>query len=289
MSATSKTPLKATLDLPSSAKRDALLIVLLDDCPLPPVKEQFGTYHDIFVSLFEHSLAASTPAHSSAGYKDGSSKYKLTIESYDVVQEVYPTDERINEADGVLLTGSAASAYEDDPWIVRLVSYISNLSTLAPRAKLIGICFGHQIIARAFGARCEKNEKGWEVGTRNLDLTDVAKALFSRVQLSVHQMHQDHVPTVPESFELLGSTAICPNHGMVKFRDSSGPKSLENVSIITLQGHPEFNAMIVNEVIDVRERKGVFSKEMADRSREHAGQHDDGTLIGWKLLEVVGI
>ncbi|GAA5899679.1 putative amidotransferase [Sporobolomyces salmoneus] len=289
MSTTSKTPLTAKLDLPLTAKRDALLVILLNDCPLPPVREQFGSYHDIFVSLFEHSLSASTPIHSSAGSKLGSTKHTLTIESYDVVQGVYPSEETIKKANGVLLTGSAASAYESDPWILDLVSYLQNLSSLNSSLKLIGICFGHQIIARAYGAKTEKNEKGWEVGTRNLELTHTAKQLFTRVKISVHQMHQDHVPTLPEGFESLGSTEICPIHGMVKFVDPEGPKTLENVSIITLQGHPEFNAMIVNEVIEVRERKGVFSKEFAEASREDANQHDDGTLLGWKLLEVLGI
>ncbi|GAA5843381.1 hypothetical protein JCM3766R1_002935 [Sporobolomyces carnicolor] len=289
MSKTSKTPLSATLDLPLTAKRDALLVILLDDCPLPPVREKYGNYHDIFVSLFQHSLSVSTPIHSSAGHKPGSTRHTLTIESYDVVQGVYPSDETIRKANGVLLTGSAASAYENDQWIVDLVSFVKNLSNVNEALKLIGICFGHQIIARAFGSMTEKNDKGWEVGTRSLDLTHTAKQLFTRVKLSVHQMHQDHVPVLPEGFESLGSTEICPVHGMVKFVDPEGPKSLENVSIITLQGHPEFNAKIVNEVIEIREKKGVFSKEFADQSREDANEHDDGTLLGWKLLEILGI
>ncbi|GAA6017479.1 hypothetical protein JCM11491_006838 [Sporobolomyces phaffii] len=289
MSATSKTPLSATLDLPLEATRDALLVILLNDCPLPPVREQFGTYHDIFVSLFEHSLAASTPAHSSAGSKPGSTRHTLTIESYDVVQGVYPSDETIRKASGVLLTGSAGSAYESDEWIVKLVDYVKDLPRRNETLKLIGICFGHQILARAHGSETEKNEKGWEVGTRTLELTHTAKQLFTRTQLSVHQMHQDHVPVLPDGFESLGSTKDCPIHGMVKFVDRDGPKTLENVAILTLQGHPEFNAKIVNAVIDVREKKGVFSKEFADASREDATQHDDGTLIGWKLLQVLGL
>jgi len=289
MSATSKTTLSATLDLPVEAKRDALLIVLLDDCPMPPVREQYGTYHDILVSHFEHSLAVSTPEHSSAGSKLGSTHHKLTIESYDVVQGCYPSEERVKEADGMLLTGSAASAYDSDPWIIELVSFVQNLPKLNDSLKLIGICFGHQIIARAYGAKTEKNEKGWEVGTRDIELTHTAKQLFTRVKLSVHQMHQDHVPVLPEGFESLGSTEICPVHGMVKFVDPEGPKSLENVSIMTLQGHPEYNAKIVNEVIAIRLQKGVFSQEFADQSYEDAAQHDDGLLLGWKMLEILGI
>lgn len=128
-------------------------------------------------------------------------------------------------------------------------------------------------------------------------------------------MHQDHVPVLPEGFESLGSTEICPVHGMVKFFDPEGPKSLENVSIMTLQGsctfsrmfylsvdlqilltgstpstgHPEYNAKIVNEVIAIRLQKGVFSQEFADQSYEDAAQHDDGLLLGWKMLEILGI
>ncbi|GAA5943963.1 putative amidotransferase [Sporobolomyces koalae] len=288
MSLTSSSPLSQALDLPLTAERDVLLIILLDDCPLPPVREQYGTYHDIFVSLFQHSLAVSNSEHSSAGSKPGSTRHKLIIESYDVVQGVYPSEETLKRADGLLLTGSAASAYENDDWIVELVSFVQRLPEINKSLKLIGICFGHQIIARAYGAVTEKNEQGWEVGTRSLELTHTAKQLFTRTKLSVHQMHQDHVPTMPEGFESLGSTEICPVHGMVRFVDQEGPKTLANVSILTLQGHPEFNAKIVNEVIDIRERKGVFSREFAAASREDANQHDDGTLIGWKLLEVVG-
>jgi len=64
---------------------------------------------------------------------------------------------------------------------------MQNLPKLNDSIKLIGICFGHQIIARAFGAKTEKNEKGWEVGTRDIDLTHTAKQLFTRVKLvSLH-------------------------------------------------------------------------------------------------------
>lgn len=70
---------------------------------------------------------------------------------------------------------TAASAYKDDKWITDLVSYTASLPTSAP---LIGICFGHQIIARAHGAVVEKNEKGWEIGTRDIDLNELGQAIW---------------------------------------------------------------------------------------------------------------
>jgi GMP synthase-like glutamine amidotransferase len=85
------------------------------------------------------------------------------------------------------LYNSAASAYENDQWILDLVEYVKNLSNLNQSLKLLGLCFGHQIIARAFGSKTEKNEKGWEVGTRDIELTHTAKQLFTRVKLVSNQ------------------------------------------------------------------------------------------------------
>lgn len=77
---------------------------------------------------------------------------------------------------------AAFSAYLDLPWITQLVSFVQALPALKPSLKLIGICFGHQIIARAFGPTesksVAKNPAGWEVGTRVLELSDVGRALF---------------------------------------------------------------------------------------------------------------
>ena len=73
---------------------------------------------------------------------------------------------------------AAASAYEKLPWINRLVDFTAGLATSHPALKLIGICYGHQIIARAYGATVEKNAKGWELGVRTVQLTDVGKRLL---------------------------------------------------------------------------------------------------------------
>ena len=60
-------------------------------------------------------------------------------------------------------------------------------------------------------------------------------------------------------------------------------------SLYTVAGHPEFNSKIVNEVIEMRESKGVISKEVADESRENANSHDDGQYIGRVILRMFGL
>ncbi|GAA5921121.1 hypothetical protein JCM1841_002426 [Sporobolomyces salmonicolor] len=292
MSTTSPTPRTSTLDLPPSAPRDLVILILLADCPIPAVHSQFGTYHDIFTALIRSSLALAA-----SDAKDGASNgpaanggvHKLIIESYDAVQEVYPSEERVKQVDAILITGSAASAYEPIPWITRLVSFIAALPALKPTLKIIGICFGHQIIARAFGSSVEKNGRGWEIGTRELELTEKGKEVMGSDTIAIHQMHQDHVPSLPPRFELLGSTPVCPVQGMVHFIDASAPFSLANIAVITFQGHPEFNSTIVNTLIDVREAKGAITKATAEESREYAGQRDDGVKIGRRLLGMLGV
>ena len=145
------------------------------------------------------------------------------------------------------------------------MSFIKALPSKKASLKLLGICFGHQVIARAYGGTCERSPKGWEIGTRRIEMTQRGKQLFEghekivrpcppppllvglepvhrltrpleRLQ-KIHQMHRDHVPTVPEGFDLLGSSSGCDVHGMVRFVEDEGvPLTVENVAILTLQG-----------------------------------------------------
>ncbi|KAL7342194.1 class I glutamine amidotransferase-like protein [Rhodotorula toruloides] len=267
--ATKTPPRHATLDLPPHAPRNLRLLILLADTPLPARRS--GDYHQIFARLLRSSI-------------------ELEVQSYDVVRGEFPSEEEVRSADGVLITGSAASAYEPLPWITHLVSFTSSLPTLNPSLKLIGICFGHQIIARAFGSSVERNEKGWEIGTRRIGLTERGREVFEgRGEIAVHQMHRDHVPSLPPSFELLGSTPACAIHGMVRLADASAPFSHTNISAVTLQGHPEFDSEMVNTIIDAREAGGVISREVADESRECAGERDDGVWVGRVLLRMFGV
>ncbi|SCZ97184.1 BZ3500_MvSof-1268-A1-R1_Chr4-2g07045 [Microbotryum saponariae] len=313
----SQEPFRSAIPLPGQSSKSLLLIVLLADTPLPLVKAAHGNYHDIFTSLFEHSvqLHASQIKLGSKTTSGTQSEAVLTVESYDAVQGQYPTEDRVKEAHGVLITGSASSAYETFDWITKLVGYTASLPKINPQIRLIGICFGHQIIARAFGSTVERNSKGWEVGVRVMDLTEYGSSIFGGERLptavwdllvepsrrhhphidipqAIHQMHRDHVPSLPSGFELLGSTPMCSIHGMVKYFSSApSPPSanLGDIEVLTLQGHPEFSPDIVLKVIEVRAERGVFDPEMAEKSRAHARESDEGVRIGEVVLRIIGL
>ena len=120
--------------------------------------------------------------------------------------------------------------------------------------------------------------------------TSLLYQLVSSVQ-SIHQMHRDHVPSVPPSFHLLGSTAVSPNQGMIRLRDSARPESFtpDDVQIFTVQGHPEFNDRIVTKVLDARKGTGVIAADVAEDGKRRAALRNDGIdVVGSVIWRVIG-
>ena len=134
------------------------LALLVCDTPKPEVSEKYGDYPRMFTNVFSRA--------STNELKD---KVEITWQHFDVVhKQEYPDlrDLADNRTfDGIVISGSASSAYMDEPWILKLIQFVHKLRAEPYRSqvKLIGVCFGHQIIARACGGSCEKNPNGWEV------------------------------------------------------------------------------------------------------------------------------
>ena len=146
---------------------------------------------------------------------------------WDVEEGVHPTDGDIDTVDGFIITGSKSSAYDDKQWIRDLEALIQKLH--ARRKKMVGICFGHQIIAKALGGVVSKSDKGWGVGIHTYELDS---ALFDGAQsgqLKLVVSHQDQVHELPHGARNVVSNAHCENGGFVM-----------GDHIFTLQGHPEF-------------------------------------------------
>jgi GMP synthase-like glutamine amidotransferase len=110
---------------------------------------------------------------------------------------------------------------------------------------------------------------------------------------NIQEIHRDHVLNPPPNFTLLGSSTVCPIQGMVRIygsNQSAPPEKIEpsNIHILTVQGHPEFTAPIIEKIVDVRAERGIYDRAVAEKARLDAVKEHDGTgRVGtsiWKVL-----
>lgn len=130
--------------------------------------------------------------------------------------------------DAILLTGSKADSFSDEPWVVELRKRVTGL--LEQKKKLLGICFGHQLIAICLGAKVGRAPQGWGVGRMSYDwhAADLLPAPEDN-KMSLLVSHRDQVFELPENAVLLASNAHCPVAGYAVGEE-----------VFCVQGHPEF-------------------------------------------------
>lgn len=177
--------------------------------------------------------------------------------------------------DAFLITGSAAGVYDSLPWIDPLIGF---LRALPPDRKLVGICFGHQIMAEAYGGRAEKSERGWGLGLHRYEIHAPASFMDDPASISVPVSHQDQVTRLPATARVLGGNAHCPN-GVLAYTDRAA---------LSFQCHPEFAPDYARALI--RGHRAVSSDpDLATRALASLdAPHDSARVGSWirRFLEL---
>lgn len=176
---------------------------------------------------------------------------------------------RIADFDGLLITGSAAGVYEGHDWIAPLEDLIRQ--TASARKPQFGICFGHQIMAQAFGGKVEKSDKGWGVGLHAYDIDRPAEWMtppLGRIACAVS--HQDQVVDLPAGARRLGGSAFCEN----------GFLDYAHAPAASLQPHPEFTSDYAEALL--RLRRGRVGEDLASEGLASLKNRSDrGAIAGW--------
>lgn len=187
--------------------------------------------------------------------------------TYDVRLGVFPHGAQ--ECDAWLITGSKADAYADDAWILRLCDLIQDIDQM--QRPLVGICFGHQVIARALGGRVEKYQGGWGVGVHHYTVCESLPVLPEAEELALCAFHQDQVVEKPARARVILRSDFCENAGL-----------LYDQHILTFQGHPEFSKVYEKALIDLYDGQQL-THEQAMLARESLVSRDiqSSQLMTW--------
>lgn len=168
--------------------------------------------------------------------------------------------------DAYLITGSSRGVYDPDPWIPQLTEF---LRAAKGRARLVGVCFGHQAMAQAFGGRVAKSDKGWGLGQHEYRIVAREPWMDGGDTLRLPASHQDQVVGLPPGAEVVAGNAFTPM-GALAWRDQPA---------ISIQLHPEFEPAFAIALIEAR-RGTLYSEDEAARAIASYAQPDDRARVG---------
>ena len=209
-----------------------LTIIQTGDVPLP-LRSQFGPYRKMFETMFNGT---------GQGF------------SYDMipVSDGAPMPDP-GSLEGIVITGSAAGVYDDHAWLSPLRNFVRD--AYGKRTPMLGICFGHQIMADALGGDVRKSEKGWGLGRHSYAVK--ARPDFMRtasLALSVACSHQDQVITPPRDAEVILASDFTPTAGL----------AYRNGAALSFQPHPEFADDYTLALAELR--RGTAPDNLVDRA-----------------------
>jgi GMP synthase-like glutamine amidotransferase len=187
--------------------------------PPGPLAERFGRYPAMFGQLL------------GPGFE---------ILPYDAEHGALP--ERPEAHQAYLITGSPAGVYEDHGWIPPLFDFVR---AAKGKAKLVGVCFGHQLMAEAFGGKVTKSEKGWGVGLQTYEMKSSMSWTGEEERVAVPVSHQDQIVVQPPCSTIVAASDFSP-YGVLAYDDQRA---------ISMQFHPEFSPEYAKALIELRRER----------------------------------
>ncbi|KAL6545833.1 hypothetical protein OROGR_009707 [Orobanche gracilis] len=175
---------------------------------------------------------------------------------FKVAKGEFPTDDEIGGYEGFVITGSCNDAHGNDLWICKLLILLRKLDAM--EKKVLGICFGHQILGRSLGGKIGRAGAGWDIGVTKVHLfpSPIFASLEMPSSLSIIECHRDEILELPPKAEVL---AWSDRTGIEMFRYGN--------HMMGIQGHPEYTKDILLHLID-----RLFNRELIEEAVAEMGK-----------------
>jgi GMP synthase-like glutamine amidotransferase len=185
-------------------------------------------------------LEVAQPAHGNYPHLYARLFAEQPVELLDIAVHLGDTPASLADADVWLATGSRVSVYDDIDWIATALQLVH--TAIAEEVPLVGICFGHQLIAQALGGRVARADIGWGLGAQVYDTVERLDWFPEAAEQTVLiASHRDQVVEVPDGTTVWSRSGYCPIAGM-RIGDRAW----------SVQGHPEFTPPVVETIYDFR-------------------------------------
>jgi GMP synthase (glutamine-hydrolysing) len=187
----------------------------------------------------------------------------------------------IAEIAGVIITGSPAMVTEKCSWSEDTINWLESIK--AHKFPILGVCYGHQMLATLLGGEVNWNPKGRQIGQVEVSITAEMHTdrLFAAMltpdvkSITFMASHQQSVIKPPSEAIRLGYTTLDCNHCFSY-----------NNHIWGLQFHPEFSAEVTREYVRVRstdiEKEGMDPVKLLNSIEET----DNGNVLLQRFKDI---
>jgi GMP synthase-like glutamine amidotransferase len=224
-----------------------MLITIVQTGEVPaPLRSEFGPYAKMFERMFD-----------STGFDFNYETVRVEGNS------LLPDPSRL---EAIVITGSPAGVYEDHAWLPPLREFIRG--AYAAKTPMLGICFGHQIMADALGGDVQKSPKGWGLGRHTYRILGRPDFMADAPEsVSVACSHQDQVLVPPADADVILASDFTPNAGLF----------YKSGKALSFQPHPEFLDDYALALVNLR--RGTAPDDIVDGGISSFMQSSDSAIL----------
>ena len=165
---------------------------------------------------------------------------KLNFRTYRAYEGRLPP--KVESCDSYFVTGSPASMVDREPWMLKLASFL--LIAAKAQIPVVGLCFGHQVLAQALGGNVKRAPSGWEIGIKKWKVVRQEGWMRECGKfLTLPMIHRDQVAKLPPRSVRVAASERCPN-GVFRLANHA----------IGIQGHPEFTPELLGKLLTARRK-----------------------------------